>query len=212
MAIIDTYSLIVPLLKTISKKEEYKLNEIINEVAENTDLTEKELSLTIPNGETLFASKLGTANIYLKKIGFIESPKFMYYKITQKGLDLLDTNPESITEEDLLKYPEFREYKKVFTPREENTKAKSIFEESLKQQINEFKEFKDSRENNLNNKSVHNSKCKDKKSHRKCKKHHHKSFSPAKELTMYADLLERGYLTKIEYELKKKELLSIKYI
>lgn len=230
MAIIDAYSLIVPLLKTISQKEEYKLSEINDEVANNTDLTEKELSITTPNGETLFSSKLGTANMYLKKINCIESTRFLYYKINEKGLKLLEDRPEAITEEDLLEFEEFRDYKKVFAPPEEDLDAKSIFEENLKKQLNEFKQFKESSEkaNEYGESKVENEEDKDHKGRCGCKgKHkgkgrhrgkcgckghkHHKPFSPAKEIKEYAELLEKGYLTKEEFEAKKKELLAIKY-
>lgn len=232
MAIIDAYSLIVPLLKTISQKEEYKLSEINDEVADISDLTEKELSITTPNGETLFSSKLGTANMYLKKINCIESTRFLYYKINEKGLKLLEDHPESITEEDLLEFEEFRDYKKVFAPPEEDLDAKSIFEENLKKQLSEFKQFKESSEktNEDGESEVENEdkdykgrcgckgKHKGKGRHRgkcggkghKCHKHN-KPFSPAKEIKEYAELLEKGYLTKEEFEVKKKELLAIKY-
>lgn len=232
MAIIDAYSLIVPLLKTISQKDEYKLSEINDEVADNSDLTEKELSITTPNGETLFSSKLGTANMYLKKINCIESTRFLYYKINEKGLKLLEDHPESITKEDLLEFEEFRDYKKVFAPPEEDLDAKSIFEENLKKQLSEFKQFKESseanedKENEVENEGDknHKGKCgckgkyKGKGRHRgkcggkghKCHKHN-KPFSPAKEIKKYSELLDEGYLTKEEFEAKKKELLAIKY-
>ena len=218
MAIIDAYSLIVPLLKTISQKEEYKLSEITDEVANNSDLTEKELSITTPNGETLFSSKLGTANMYLKKINCIESTRFLYYKINDNGLKLLKEHPDNVTEEDLLEYPEFRDYKKVFAPPEEDLDAKSIFEENLKKQLSEFKQFKesndkinsDAKEDIVNIETRrHKGKC-GHKGHKKCHKHS-KTFSPAKEIKIYAKLLEKGYLTKEEFEAKKKELLAIKY-
>lgn len=38
----------------------------------------------------------------------------MYFNITEEGLRLLDENPDKITEEDLMEYDGFREYKKVF--------------------------------------------------------------------------------------------------
>lgn len=233
MAIIDAYSLIVPLLKTISQKEEYKLSEINDEVANNSELTEKELSITTPNGETLFSSKLGTANMYLKKINCIESTRFLYYKINEKGLKLLEDHPEAITEEDLLEFEEFRDYKKVFTPPEEDLDAKSIFEENLKRQLSEFKQFKENSENpmktddeeeiaeNAEEEKHHKGRCGCKGKHKGkgrhkgkcgCEGHkHNKPFSPAKEIRKYAELLDNGYLTKEEFESKKKELLAIKY-
>ncbi|MDO5849928.1 MAG: winged helix-turn-helix domain-containing protein, partial [Methanobacteriaceae archaeon] len=221
-------------LKTISKKEEYKLSEITDEVANNTDLTEKELSITTPNGETLFSSKLGTANMYLKKINCIESTRFLYYKINENGLKLLEDKPDGITEEDLLEFPEFRDYKKVFKPPEEDLDAKSIFEENLKKQLSEFKQFKENNDK-ISSDEEDNEELDFKKESKKCgckgPKHkghgkhkgkcgckgpkkchkHAKVFSPAKEIKKYAKLLEKGYLTKEEFDAKKKELLAIKY-
>lgn len=241
MSVIDVYSLIIPLLKTIKEKEEYKLSEITDEVLNFADLTDEQLSITTPNGETLFSSKLGTANMYLKKINCIESARFLYYKINENGLKLLEEHPDGVTEEDLLEYPEFREYKKVFAPPEEDLDAKSIFEENLKRQLSEFKQFKesndklssevedtdDNEDNDLEDEKhgrgrgkcgckghKHKGKGKHKKcgckGHGKCHKHG-KTFSPAKEIRKYAKLLDDGYLTKDEFEAKKKELLAIKY-
>ena len=60
------------------------------------------------------------------------------------------------------------------------------------------------------------------KCHGKHGKHHHRhhkckkivlniEFSPAEELLNYAELFEKGYLTKEEFEKKKEELLKINY-
>ena len=61
-------------------------------------------------------------------------------------------------------------------------------------------------------------KCHHKHGKDKCKCHHkHKKivfnieFSPAEELLNYAELLEKGYITKEEFEKKKEELLNIEY-
>ena len=60
-------------------------------------------------------------------------------------------------------------------------------------------------------------KCKcHKHGHGKCRCHHKKvvfniEFSPAEELLNYAELFEKGYLTKEEFEKKKEELLNIEY-
>ena len=217
MSVIDVYSLIIPLLKTIKDKEEYKLTEITDEVLNFADLTDEQLAITTPNGETLFSSKLGTANMYLKKINCIESARFLYYKINEKGLELLEKHPDSVSEEDLLEYPEFRDFKKVFAPPEEDLDAKSIFEENLKKQLSEFKQFKESTDKNINSGEDEDKVIKTTgrrgrcggKGHKKC--HKHGVFSPAKEIKKFANLLEDGYLTKEEFESKKKELLAINY-
>ena len=63
--------------------------------------------------------------------------------------------------------------------------------------------------------NVTTSRC-HKHGHGKCKCHRKKvvfniEFSPAEELLNYAELLEKGYLTKEEFEKKKEELLNIEY-
>ena len=250
MAVPKTYDLVLPLLEIIKDKDEYKVKEVIGEVIDYIDLPEEDMEIKLPNNEPLINSRISTANTYLKKAELIESNRFMYFNITEEGLNVLSNNPDKITEEDLMEYPGFKEYKKIFIHDEKDrtidlndedldpTKAlRASFEkqmEDVKREIEEeakkdkamknnkkyfqSKEFKDSDDvfgikANREGKKDKKDKCHDKH------KHHHKhkkmvlniEFSPAEELLKYAELLEKGYLTKEEFERKKEELLKIDY-
>ena len=280
MAIPETYDLVLPLLEIIKDKDEYKVQEITEEVIDYIDISDEDKEITLPNNEPVINSRISTANTYLKKAELIESNRFMYFNITEEGLRLLDENPDKITEEDLMEYDGFREYKKVFI--HDDTKDLDINElnptdalrESFKKQMESVqKEIEDdmkeenkkaqnkkyfqSKEYDDSNKvfgikadrekikdkeddDEEYSKCHHKKhkhgkgkgkchhkhdkdkcrchkhGHGKCKCHRKKvvfniEFSPAEELLNYAELLEKGYLTKEEFEKKKEELLNIEY-
>ncbi len=280
MAIPETYDLVLPLLEIIKDKDEYKVQEITEEVIDYIDISDEDKEITLPNNEPVINSRISTANTYLKKAELIESNRFMYFNITEEGLRVLDENPDKITEEDLMEYDGFREYKKVFI--HDDTKDLDINElnptdalrESFKKQMESVqKEIEDDMKEE--NKKAQNkkyfqskeyadsnkvfgikadrekikdkedddeeySKCHHKKhkhgkgkgkchhkhdkdkcrchkhGHGKCKCHRKKvvfniEFSPAEELLNYAKLLEKGYLTKEEFEKKKEELLNIEY-
>ena len=280
MAIPETYDLVLPLLEIIKDKDEYKVQEITEEVIDYIDISDEDKEITLPNNEPVINSRISTANTYLKKAELIESNRFMYFNITEEGLRVLDENPDKITEEDLMEYDGFREYKKVFI--HDDTKDLDINElnptdalrESFKKQMESVqKEIEDDMKEE--NKKAQNkkyfqskeyadsnkvfgikadrekikdkedddeeySKCHHKKhkhgkgkgkchhkhdkdkcrchkhGHGKCKCHRKKvvfniEFSPAEELLNYARLLEKGYLTKEEFEKKKEELLNIEY-
>ena len=251
MAVPETYDLVLPLLETIKDKDEYKVKEIIGEVIEYIDLSDEDKEILLPNNEPLINSRISTANTYLKKAELIESNRFMYFNITEEGLKVLDDNPDKITEEDLLQYPGFKDFKKVFMIDEEDrtidlndkelnpTKAlRESFEkqmEDVKKEIEseakketsmkknkkyfQSKEYDDEVFGIKAKKKEKKEKDKYSKCHDKKHKHHHKhkrlilniEFSPAEELLKYAELLEKGYITKEEFEKKKEELLKIDY-
>lgn len=77
----------------------------------------------------------------------------------------------------------------------------------------EIYEIRSRRANLKDDKDKSKRKCHDKhhghKHHHKTKYIVYKEFSPADELLKYAELFERGYLTKEEFDKKKEELLKL---
>lgn len=296
MAVPETYDLVLPLLEVIKDKDEYKVKDITEEVMEYIDISDEDKEIRLPNNEPLINSRISTANTYLKKAELIESNRFMYFNITEEGLNVLSDNPEKITEDDLMEYDGFREYKKVFIHDDtkdlkfEELNPTDALRESFKKQMEDVqkeineemtkekdqkrerkyfqsKEYEDSdkvfgikadhskidrKDDECDDEDDKYSKCHERKhkhgkgkchhKHRKdkckchhkhgkdkckchhkhgkdkCKCHHkHKKivfnieFSPAEELLNYAELLEKGYITKEEFEKKKEELLNIEY-
>lgn len=232
MVVPQTNELLLPLLKVIENKDEYKVPEIIDEVVETLDLSEEDLNEKMPNKEPVISSRISTANMRLKKAELVEAKRFGYYSITEKGVEFLSSNPEELTEDDLMKNPNFKEFKEIFQPakpiKDENQPIgiskmgpASMMEAAFLDEMERIQ--KDIEEDMKKGNDVKYFKPKDAeipqaKSHGKPRHHsHHNSkenpkyiiqFSPADELLKFADLLERGYISREEFDKKKEELLK----
>ena len=97
MAVPETYDLVLPLLEVIKDKDEYKVKDITEEVMEYIDISDEDKEIRLPNNEPLINSRISTANTYLKKAELIESNRFMYFNITEEGLNVLADNPDTTT-------------------------------------------------------------------------------------------------------------------
>ncbi|OGD52460.1 hypothetical protein A3K80_00045 [Candidatus Bathyarchaeota archaeon RBG_13_38_9] len=60
--------------------------------------------------QELFDNRVGWARTYLKKAGLINSTRWGYFSISDRGLELLKTNPPKIDINLLRRYSEFREF------------------------------------------------------------------------------------------------------
>ena len=228
MAIPETYDLVLPLLEIIKDKDEYKVQEITEEVIDYIDISDEDKEIRLPNNEPVINSRISTANTYLKKAELIESEEdlmeydgFREYKNVfihddTKDLDINELNPTDALRESFKKQMESVQKEIEEDMKEENKKTqnKKYFQSNEYDDSNKVFGIKANRENIKDKKEDKYSKCHDKKH-----KHHHKhkklvlniEFSPAEELLKYAELFEKGYLTKEEFEKKKEELLNIEY-
>lgn len=102
----------LPLLKLASDGKEHKFSQAVEELADEFNLSTEERNELLPSGsQAVFNNRVGWARSYLKQAGLLESPKRGFFVITQKGNELLDTNPEKIDISVLEQYPEFIEFK-----------------------------------------------------------------------------------------------------
>ncbi|HEX8261134.1 MAG TPA: winged helix-turn-helix domain-containing protein [Rubrobacteraceae bacterium] len=112
MAIPDYQSVMLPLLRYAADEQEHSVREAIEALADQFRLTEEERKELLPSGgQATFDNRVGWARTYMKKAGLLESPRRSYFKITDRGLQALKTNPEAINNRFLQQYPEFREFK-----------------------------------------------------------------------------------------------------
>jgi len=117
----DYQTLMLPLLKEVSDGLEYKLNDIVEKLALQFNLTPKERSELLPSGQTfVFGSRVGWARTYLKKSGLIDSPKRGTVIITNRGKDVLADRPAKIDVKFLKRFPEFLEFQ---TTKKEDTES-----------------------------------------------------------------------------------------
>ena len=126
MAIPKYNELFNDVLSELSDKNEYKTSQLKEIISNKLDLTEEEKIELLPSkADTTINSRIGWAITYLKKANFIESKKRGYVNITEDGLDLFNKN-HNITLDDLLKVPEFVEWKNPKPQKIEPTDSESV--------------------------------------------------------------------------------------
>jgi restriction system protein len=112
MAIPDFQTIMLPLLKLASDEEEHYIHDAVEKLSNYFELTEAEKSALLPSGtQPLFYNRVGWARSHMKAAKLLEDPKRGYFKITQRGLDLLAENPEKLSVKFLSRYPEFVQFR-----------------------------------------------------------------------------------------------------
>ncbi len=106
-------SIMLPLLTFANSGQEYSLRETIEVLADQFNLTSEERNKLLPSGQqTIFDNRVGWARTYMKKAGLLESTRRGYYKITERGRQILRKNPSKIDAAFLKQFPEFVEFQK----------------------------------------------------------------------------------------------------
>lgn len=112
MVIPPYQDIMLPLLKELADQKEHTSTDLYQTLADRFGLTEDERTQLINTGrQPLFNNRVGWAQTYLKKAGLLASPKRGCYRITKRGLEVLSKQPDSITLESLMEYPEFAEFR-----------------------------------------------------------------------------------------------------
>ena len=130
----------LPLLKSISDGQTYLFRDVIEKLAVDFKLTDKERNELLPSGQqAVFDNRVGWARTYLKKAGLIESNKRGTLQITQRGLDALKQNSKEIDVTFLEQFPEFVEFKNINRKQIDEKKAETEIEtEKTPEELLEF--------------------------------------------------------------------------
>lgn len=125
MGIPDYQTIMLPLLKLISDRKEHSLQDAIDTLADQFRLTPEERRELLPSGkQAIIHNRVGWARTYMKKAGLIESTKRGYFRITTRGLDVLNRNLNKVNVSVLKEFPEFLEFQALKKPR--NTSLPSL--------------------------------------------------------------------------------------
>ena len=101
----------LPLLRLVSDKQEYKYRDLIEKLAIEFQLSDEERKEPLASGnQAIFDNRVGWAKTYLKKAGLIDAPKRATFVITELGLQTLKENPDRIDAKYLRKFPAFLEF------------------------------------------------------------------------------------------------------
>ena len=117
MAIPDYQTCMLPFLRFLGDNKEHSLREAEESLSETFNLSDAERTELLPSGQQgIFKNRIGWARTYLKKACLVEAPKRGVFKITDRGLKILSTNPVRIDAKFLEQFPEFMKFR-------ENSKA-----------------------------------------------------------------------------------------
>ena len=120
------------LLETLKDKKEYSTKEYRNKVAKLMNISDEEREILLDSGGgNKYNTALNWTSVYLKKAKLIESTKRGVLKITERGLELLATNPDVIDNHTLKNYEEFREF---LNPKGNNKEFKEEKEQNIEEE------------------------------------------------------------------------------
>ena len=111
MAVPDFQSFFLPLLRYSSDGELHSTKEAYAAMAEHFSLSVEDMQEMLPSGkQTTYKNRVAWARVYLSKALLLESPKRAFFRITERGQELLRSNPTDLRGKHLKQYPEFVEF------------------------------------------------------------------------------------------------------
>lgn len=117
MAVPEFQKFMLPVLSLFNDSNIHNTNECMKAAIEYFKLGNEDIKLTVPSGkQTLVANRVYWTLTYLKKSLLITTIQRGKYKITKRGIELLNTNPKIIDKKLLSQYKEYR----LFSNQENN--------------------------------------------------------------------------------------------
>ncbi len=115
MSIPGFQTLMLPLLTLAADQREHSLSETTEALASQFDLSDDERKEPLASGsQPKFNNRIGWARTYLKKAGLLEYTGRGKFRITQRGVEVLEEEPSEMSIKFLDRFPEFVEFR---TPR-----------------------------------------------------------------------------------------------
>ncbi len=112
MAIPDYETLMLPMLKVASDNQEHRIGDVILRLADGFGLSEQERQQLLPSGkQTTFANRTHWARGYLVQAGLLEATKRAYFRITDRGRNVLAEGRARLDNEYLSRFPEFKRFR-----------------------------------------------------------------------------------------------------
>src|SRR5437870_3894129 len=120
MAVPDFQSFFKPLLDLAADGKEHSMRETRDAIAKTMALPEADMKELLPSGlQTKFDNRVAWAKSYFVQAKVLEPSRRGHFRITQRGLDLHKLGHKRIDVRILNQYPEFIEFHRARTPKEE---------------------------------------------------------------------------------------------
>ena len=117
MAIPDYQTCMLPFLRFLENGQVHSLGDAEEALAAHFRLTATERAELLPSGQQgTFKNRIGWARTYLKKAGLLEAPRRGVFKITDRGLQTLRSNPSRIDGKYLEQFQEFIDFRAAARP------------------------------------------------------------------------------------------------
>ena len=114
MALPDYQTCMLPFLRFLDDGQEHSLRDTEEALAQHFKLDPSERAELLPSGQQgVFKNRLGWARTYMKKAGLLAAPKRGVFKITERGLQALASNPARIDARYLEQFPEFLDFREA---------------------------------------------------------------------------------------------------
>ncbi len=111
MAIPDYQSIMLPLLRFARDEKEHSLREATDILSNEFNLSQTEKEELLTSGrKPIFYDRVGWAKTYLGQAKVLESTRRGFFKITKRGVILLNQNPQTVNDKTLQQFSEFREF------------------------------------------------------------------------------------------------------
>lgn len=102
----------LPFLKFASDGKEHSLEEARQKMGSVFTLTDEDRKALLPSGrQTVFSNRVAWAKVYLHHAGLLTSPRRGYFQISERGREVLRSNPAEINVKYLERFPEFVEFR-----------------------------------------------------------------------------------------------------
>ena len=114
MSVPNWEAFMVPVLHALADREEARLSDIRERVAETNMLgmaPADMLIMTRKRRRTQFEDRVYWAAYGMSRAGLVNRPRYGVYQISEEGKRVLETNPEALTDRDLEKYAGYMEWK-----------------------------------------------------------------------------------------------------
>lgn len=111
MTIPDYQTVMLPVLRAAADGE-LRITDVIERVSNEFALPPEEREQLLPSGrQTTIANRVHWAKFNLGKAGLVETPRRAHVRLTDRGREVLASNPERIDNKFLARFPEFQRYR-----------------------------------------------------------------------------------------------------
>lgn len=112
MAIPDYQTIMLSLLKYSEDDEEHSVRETVESLADEFKLSDEERKELLPSGQQeIFRNRVNWALTYIKQAALLKATRRGYFRITERGKEVLSQKPKKIDAKFLERFPEFIEFR-----------------------------------------------------------------------------------------------------